>query len=136
MPFTPSQQRYDALKKYQSRIQSGIRVLVDDVAAAIETGSYASLEEPSAPQYMLRPMGLLANGLLASENTGTTNELFLARYFVNEVYLHVLDIRSAKSASEAKKYHAELKKAIDSYLTLMNRVITPKVGDPFAYVTI
>ncbi|KAG7351071.1 hypothetical protein IV203_010431 [Nitzschia inconspicua] len=133
MPFTPSQQRYDTMKKYRERVQRGID-LVAGLDGAIQKGDYASIPDGSAPEFSIRPMGLLANGFLASENTGTTNELFLARWYINEIFLDINDIRSASSKDAALKSHAAAKKAMNSYLTLMNRVITPKVGDPFAYV--
>lgn len=133
MPFTPSQQRYDTMKKYRERVQRGID-LVAGLDEVIQKGEYASIPDGSAPEFSIRPMGLLANGFLASENTGTTNELFLARWYINEIFLDIDDIRSAPSKDAALKAHAAAKKALNSYLTLMNRVITSKVGDPFAYV--
>lgn len=133
MPFTPSQQRYDTMKKYRERVQRGID-LVAGLGETIQKGDYSSIPDGSAPEFSIRPMGLLANGFLASENTGTTNELFLARWYINEVFLDIHDIQSAPSKDAALKAHAAAKKALNSYLTLMNRVVTSKVGDPFAYV--
>ena len=75
-------------------------------------------------------MGLLANSFMASENTGATNELFLARWYINEIYLQLQDAQSASSADEAAKYYGYAKKATNSYLGLLNRVITSKIGDP------
>jgi hypothetical protein len=129
MPFTKVQQRYDALKKYQQRIVSGIAQIRNlkkaDTDIADPTG---------ADVYQLRPMGLMANAFLASENTGTTNELFLARWYVNEIYLLIADMRDARSREARDQIYPTLTKAGNSFLTLMNRVITSKVGDKFEYM--
>ncbi len=128
MPFTKSQQRYDALKKYQERVSTGVQTIqslqnAQDVA------------DPTATDvYYLRPIGLLANGMLASENTGAPNELFLARYYINEMYLLITDLKQATDPSQRQKIYSILTKAVNSYLTLMNRVITPKVGEKFQYI--
>jgi hypothetical protein len=133
MPFTPAQQRYDTMKKYRDRVQRGVDLVVA-LEENIKKGDYSSIPDGSSPEFSIRPMGLLANGLLASENTGPTNELFLARWYINEVFLDINDIRLATSKEVAIKAHSAAKKALNSYLTLMNRVITSKVGEPFVYV--
>ena len=133
MPFTPSQQRYDTMKKYRERVQRGIN-LIADIGEAVRNGNYASIQDGTAPEYSIRPMGLLANGFLASENTGTTNELLLSRWYINEMYLDINDIKGASSKEEAMKSYDALTKALNSYLGLLNRVITSKVGDKFELV--
>jgi len=138
MPFTPSQQRYDALKKYKSRILSGIDYITKDLKEQIKSGSGAVLDA-SAPEYQLRPMGLLANSFIASENTGTTNELLLIRWYINEMYLAINDIRKDLAngdGSSAEASYRSLYKAINSYFAMLNRVITSKVGDKFAYLEV
>lgn len=131
MPFTRSQQRYDALKKYGDRIQSGL----DTIAGVKKVSPRSQIVDPaSLDVYQLRPMGLLANNLLASENTGSTNELYLARWYINEIYLLLDDLKNAASDEEAKSLYKDLVDATNSYLTLMNRVIIPKVGEKFAYL--
>ena len=128
MPFVRVQQRYDALKKYGDRIQGGLNRI-----AALEKADRADIADPvTTDVYQLRPMGLLANNLLASENTGSTNELFLARWYINEMYLLINDLRNAPTDNKA--VYEALKAATNSYLSLMNRVITPKVGDKFSYL--
>ena len=134
VPFVLSQQRYDALKKYGSRIKGGVDVIANIGGAT----SASDVPDMTDPMYQLRGMGLLANSFLASENTGTTNELMLARWYINETYLRIGDYKSALErgdAKDAKACYEYLKKAVNSYLTLMNRSITSKVGDPFSYVT-
>ncbi len=133
MPFTPSQQRYDALKKYGARIQSAVGTIQQIGGATSSSG----VPEQTDPIYQLRPLGLLANNFLASENTGTTNELMLARWYINEMYLRIGDYRNALEkgdGKEAKSCYGYLVKATNSYLTLLNRSITSKVGDPFGYI--
>ena len=78
----------------------------------------------------------MANGFLASENTGATNELLLARWYINEIYLDIGDIRAATSEADALKSLDAAKKSINSYYGLLNRVITSKVGDPFELLKI
>lgn len=133
MPFVPSQQRYDALKKYGGRITGAVEI-VGNIAGA---KSATDVLEMTDPAYQLRAMGLLANSFLASENTGTTNELMLARWYINETYLRIGDYRAALDrgdAKEAGECYGYLKKAVNSYLTLLNRSITSKVGDQFGYL--
>lgn len=130
MPFVLSQQRYDTMKKYRERVQRGI----DKIASLkdfVERGTYAEVPDAEAPEYSIRPLGLLANGFLASENTGTTNELFLARWYINEIYLDINDIKSATSQQEAERAYSNAILALNSYLGMINRSITSKVGDPF-----
>jgi len=133
MPFVRTQQRYDALKKYGPRASAAAEL----IGRIGDAGSAAEVPERTDPAYQLRALGLLANSFLASENTGTTNELMLARWYINEMYLRIGDYRNALDkgdAKEAKACYSFLGKATNSYLTLINRSITSKVGDPFAYL--
>jgi len=133
MPFVLSQQRYDGLKKYRSKV---------DIAKSslLKLGSISSADDvplSDHPSYQLRAMGLLANSFLASENTGVSNELMLARWYINEIYLRIGDYRRALASGDekdAKFSYQCMIKAMNSYLTLLNRSITSKVGDPFTYV--
>lgn len=139
MPFTLSQQRYDTLKKYGDRVTAGIKVIdgLQDTIKSSTSGDYkATVTDPSASEYALRPFGLMANGFLGSENTGTTNELLLSRWYINEIYLAIGDIQSASNEKDALKSHMSAKKAVNSYLAMINRVITSKVGDKFEYLSI
>jgi hypothetical protein len=132
MPFVRVQQRYDGLQKYGGRITRGLA----EIAALKQKSQISDIADPvAADVYQLRPMGLLANTFLASENTGTTNELFLARWYINEMYLLINDMRNAPSVDVAQKQvYPALCSSVNSYLTLMNRVITSKVGDKFSYL--
>lgn len=133
MPFVLSQQRYDALKKYGQRVVDGTTTL-NNLGDTIKDGKRATIADASDPIYALRPLGLLANGFLGSENTGTTNELLLARWYINEIYLRVGDIRNATTDKDAQYAHEALQKSINSYYAMMNRVITSKVGNKFEYI--
>jgi len=133
MPFVLSQQRYDALKKYGDRVKAGANA-IQALERAVEDGTYASISGKDDPSYALRPFGLLANGFLGSENTGTTNELLLARWYINEIYLRVEDIKNAKGQKEAAIALDSAKRGVNSYLAMLNRVITSKVGNKFDYV--
>lgn len=135
MPFAPSQQRYEAMKKYRERVQRGVD-LIAALGEAISKGDYASIPDSSAPEYSIRPMGLMANNFLASENTGTTNELLLARWYINEVTLDIDDIKNAPSKDEAIKTYKASINALNSFLGLLNRVITAKVGDKFDLIVV
>ena len=133
MPFVLSQQRYDSLKKYGDRVIKGAQEL-STLDGKIKAGQYSSIPGCDDPGYALRPLGLLANGFLASENTGATNELFLARWYINEIYLRIGDIQNAASEADALVAHGAAKKAMNSYLSMLNRVITSKVGKKFEYI--
>jgi len=135
MTFVLSQQRYDALKKYGDRVKAGVQAVVsleDDIKA----GNYASVPNSDDPKYALRPLGLLANGFLGSENTGTTNELLLARWYINEIYLRIGDIRNSSNEKDSMAALEAAKKSINSYYAMLNRVITNKVGNKFEYITL
>lgn len=131
MPFVPSQQRYDALKKYKNRIVRGI-----DTLQSLDTTVEEIPDPTTLDVYQLRPMGLLANNFMASENTGTTNELLLARYYINEVYLDIGDMRTASTGKEKKQAWIKAKKALNSYLGLLNQSINQKVGDKFDLLSV
>lgn len=134
MPFVPSQQRYDALKKFNGRVKASVEQVVKIGSAT----SSADVPDSDDAVYQLRALGLLANSFLASENTGTTNELMLARWYINEMGLRIDDYKRALeqhgNEKEANACYAYLKKAMNSYLTLINRSISSKVGEQFSYL--
>ena len=134
MPFVPAQQRYDALKKYAARVEA---VKQEIVRIGSPTTIATDIPDRTDPIYQLRALGLLANSFMATENTGTTNELMLARWYINEMYLRIGDYREAlqrEDAGLAKTCYECLCKAMNSYLSLLNRSISSKVGDPFGYI--
>lgn len=119
--FSPSQQRYEAVKKYRERVHRGLDLIVG-LVETLKNGDYESIPFASAPEYSIRPMGLLANNFLAFEKTGTTNELLLARWYINEMFLDIDDIKNAASKEAALKEYDATIKATNSYLSLLNRV--------------
>jgi hypothetical protein len=133
IPFVLSQQRYDALKKYKTRVEAGIDKILA-LEERIKDGDYKNISDGDDPAYGLRPLGLLANSFLASENTGTTNELLLTRWYINEIFLRIGELRSISDIDQGILVVGVIKKAINSYLTVINRAITSKVGDKFKYV--
>ena len=136
MPFTKSQQRYDSMKKYRERIVGSLQLLQSLPKTTTSIADPKNKEDV----YQLRAMGLLANGLLASENNGLPNELFVARYYINEIYLRLIELSSIttddKKEQQQQQIYSAIEKATNSYLTLMNRAITAKVGEPFPYITL
>jgi len=129
MPFVSSTKRYEAMKKYRERVQRGID-LIDSIKGDIEKDNYNSILAADAPEYSTRPFGLLAYAFLASE-TGPTNELYLARWYINEFYLDVNEVKTATSKVDALAAYSNAIKALNSVLVMLNRSITSKVGDPF-----
>ena len=133
IPFVLSQQRYDALKKYKTRVEAGIDKILS-LEETIKNGDYKSIPGGGDPVYGLRPLGLLANSFLASENTGTTNELLLSRWYINEIFLRISELQTISDIDQSITVFSVIKKAINSYLTIINRAITSKVGEKFIYV--
>ena len=82
VPFTRVQQRYEAYGKYAARVLAGVEAF-RALKGAVDNGSWATVASDDT-KYNLRAMGLLANGLMASENNGPGNVLFLTRWYVNE----------------------------------------------------
>mmetsp|Transcript_10177 Transcript_10177/g.31388 ORF Transcript_10177/g.31388 Transcript_10177/m.31388 type:complete len:236 (+) Transcript_10177:386-1093(+) len=132
VPFTRVQQRYEAYGKYGARVLSGVEAF-KSLRGAIDAGAWSVAADDDA-KYALRAMGLLANGLMASENAGPGNVLFLTRWYVNEVALDIGDIAKATDKAEAKRSWERGRKALNSALVVINKEINPKVGEPFALV--
>ncbi len=134
VPFVPSQRRYDALKKYGPKVKQSVDAIV---RIGSSSSTINDIPERTDPSYQLRSLGLIADSFLASDNTGTTNELMLARWYINEMYLRIGDYREALvrgDADEANACYDCLTKAMNSYLSLLNRSITSKVGEKFGYI--
>ena len=130
MPFTRVQQRYEQYSKYATRCQAGIDAFAA-VEGQIKAGDWAKVDATS-PAFALRTLGLLANGLMASENTSPANVVFLTRWYVNEVYLDLGDVAKAKDKKDALASWARGKGALNSALIILNKEISPKVGAQFA----
>lgn len=129
MPFVASQPRRDAMAKYRQRVQRGIDLLAS-LEGEIQKGDYTSILAAEAPEYSIRPLGLLAAAFMASDST-VPSQLYIARWYINEIYLDIKDIKTAPSKEAALASHANAVKALNSVLGMLNRSITSKVGDPF-----
>lgn len=119
-PFVRVQTRYDAYQKYAPKINVGLAAF-KDLAQAPNQKSADTLVKT------LRPMGLLANNLLATDSV--TNELLLARYYINEVFFKIADVDWSRNDVSALVDQARLN--LNSYLVVVNRAIPPTVGDAF-----
>ncbi|KAJ1445724.1 hypothetical protein M885DRAFT_549043 [Pelagophyceae sp. CCMP2097] len=132
-PFVRVQTRYDAYAKYSSKVNQGLNDFLA-VFPAIQSGDKAALKTAAdATMRSLRPMGLLANNLLATDTV--PNEVLLARYYVNEAYLSLIDISDVADKADATKKFDSARNSMNSYLLVVNRVIIPKVGTPFALIS-
>jgi len=82
-----------------------------------------------------RKMVLLATALLTSPNySGPPRDLFVARYYVNEVAFAASEMRDAidsRDINRARDAWEYGKDSWNSYYAVVNRAIVPKVGDKF-----
>merc|ERR1719331_2568875 len=130
--FTRVQQRYENYGKYSARVLAGVEAF-QALKGAINDGSWKTVAADDA-KYNFRAMGLLANGLMASENNGPGNVLFLTRWYINECALDVGDVAKASDKAQAAAAWERGRKAINSALIVMNKEISPKVGEQFQLV--
>lgn len=80
-------------------------------------------------------MVLLATAMLTSPNyTGPPFELLIARYYINEVDFAMKEIGMALKANDVRRANAAWRFGADSwnsYFTIVNNAIVPKVGEKF-----
>ncbi len=139
-------QRYAAYQKYEVRLARGLRAYTaigasiqrsdwDAVAAAVVRPKSGEGTSPPPAIDALLKAGLLASALLVSPNNlREKKEASLATFYVNEAS-YALDLL----ASAAKKGDGPAAVAAwlfgrdswNSYLSVVNRAIVPKVGEPF-----
>ena len=83
----------------------------------------------------LLKMVLFASAMLTSPNySGSSKELLVARFYVNEFKFAVTEIGNAIKAGDQERALAAWdfgKDSFNSYSQVVNRQIVPKVGDPF-----
>ena len=118
VPFTRVQQRYEAYGKYAARVLAGVEAF-RALKGAVDNGSWATVASDDT-KYNLRAMGLLANGLMASENNGPGNVLFLTRWYVNECALDIGDVAKAADKAQAAAAWERGRKAINSALIVLH----------------
>ena len=96
----------EAYAKFATRLNDGVAAVTFELSSALAAGdqkTVAEITRPVAKGFEGTPvsnlpyvMGLLANQCLQSENEGTTNANFLARYMANEVDFAVRDMNAAR----------------------------------------
>lgn len=124
--FVRMQTRYDAYSKYSAKINIGLDAFrslkaTDDKITYVDVVLLA-----------LRPMGLLANVLLATESE--TNELLLARYYINQAYFALADLQEtfSRSPDDANDAIDLARVNLNSFITIVNRAIPPdRIGPQF-----
>lgn len=83
-------------------------------------------------------MVLFASAMLTSPNfSGSSKELLVARFYVNEFKFAMTEIGNAIRAQDAPRALAAWefgKDSFNSYSQVVNRQIVPKVGEPFPFI--
>jgi hypothetical protein len=90
---------------------------------------------PPPPVDAQLKMVLFASAMLTSPNfSGSSKELLVARFYVNEFKFAVTEVGNAIQNQDATRALAAWefgKDSFNSYSQVINRQIVPKVGDPF-----
>ncbi|KAL1530499.1 hypothetical protein AB1Y20_001400 [Prymnesium parvum] len=147
--YVPISQRYAAYAKYSARLSYGLRSF-QEIRQAIERADWEAVRRavsrdvdgsnrPAPAVDALLKAGLLASQMLVSPNNlREKKEAALANFYVNEVTfaLELLE----KAAAEGDVTEAQLawdfgKDSWNSYLTVVNRAIVPKVGEKFQQIS-
>lgn len=135
--YVPLKQRYDGYKKYKDSTTRASSILQGALLQSA-TGSAFDVDEGKVFEKALRRGVLFANILLISENYGTSNEALAARFYVNEAYFGMVQLQKeagAGNTAAAKEWWLLCRDSWNSYLTLINRAIVPKVGDKFPLIS-
>ena len=144
--YVPIAQRYAAYSKYEPGITRGLRAF-RRLLPAIERQDWDELrvgtlngKQDSAPAVdALLKAGLLASQLLVSPNNlREKKEASLATFYVNEVNYALKMIREATAKRDVALARAGWdfgRDSWNSYLSVVNPSIVPKVGEPFELVT-
>lgn len=84
-------------------------------------------------------MVLLSTSLLTSPNyTGPPFELLIARYYINEVGFALREIADALRVNDMDRARGAWEFGADSwnsYFTIVNNAIVPKVGEKFIFIS-
>ena len=113
--------------------------------AASDWAVAAALVAPGGPGSPLAPavdaqfkIGLFATQMLPSPNySGVPRELLVSQYYVNECAHAIREMAAATDDRDAAWALAALKFGRDSrnlYLSIVNRAISPNVGEVFAMI--
>lgn len=139
------QQRIPAYSKYAFLIQLGAKdfrrlgtaLAAADWDMAEMLLSPATSVPPPAIDALLK-MILFASSMLTSPNySGPNRELLVARFYVNECGFATKEIAAAVEARDLDRARAAWdfgRDSWNSYLTIVNRQITPKVGDKLEFI--
>jgi len=141
--YVPIAQRYAGYTKYEPRLSRGLRdyqslgfsIKRQDwpmVAAAVVPIEQGIMATPTVDA--LLKAGLLAPQMLVSPNNlRERRDVALATFYVNEVDFAIREIRKAASVRDAEAAMAAWQFGADSwnsYLSVINPRIVPKVGEP------
>lgn len=119
----------------------------DTISAAVAHSSLLKYVEagqdakylPPAPDALLK-MVLMATAMLTSPNyTGPPFELLIARYYINETAFSMREIANALKVNDVERAQAAWRFGADSwnsYFTILNNAIVPKVGEKFEMIII
>lgn len=137
--YVSLKQRIPAYSKYAFLIQLGAKDF-GRLGTALDSEDWEKAETLLADTTYPPPiidallkMVLFASGLLTSPNySGPNRELLVARFYVNECGFATKEIASAVAARDQRRAKAAWdfgRDSWNSYLTIVNRQITSKVGD-------
>jgi hypothetical protein len=142
--YVPLKQRIPAYSKYSFLIKFGAKDFAR-MGTAINAGDWEAAEsylvETSVPAPLvdaLLKMVLFGSCMLTTPNySGPSRELLVARFYVNEVGFATKEVAAAIEARDSDRAKAAFEFGRDSwnsYLTIVNRQITEKVGDKFELI--
>jgi len=124
----------DVLSEESSMESKKVSVALWDKASSyIQPASSGSLPSPIVDS--LLKMLLFATSMLTSpNNSGPSIEYLVARFYVNELGFATKELSRAVANQDIERATAAWqfgKDSMNSYLTIINRAIVPKVGDKF-----
>ena len=108
-----------------------------EAAVLVDPGSGRDRLPSPAVDAMLK-MVLFATAMLTSPNySGPSREMLVSRFYVNEAFYAIKEIRAAIEARDASRALAAWdfgKDSFNSYFAILNRSIVEKVGDKFVEI--
>lgn len=117
--------------------KEGTVALWDKASLYLQPASSGSLPSPLIDS--LLKMLLFATSMLTSpNNSGPSIEYLVARFYVNELAFATKELSRAVANQDVARATAAWqfgKDSMNSYLTIINRAIVPKVGDKFNLIS-
>ncbi len=146
--YIPLKRRRDGYKNYEAAVHIAASTFADARAALrarrLGDASLAQLVDADGEVVAgLRAGLLMSNKLLLTENTGVTFDALVARYYVNEAFCASRAVAAllatagqggddaAGAVAAALAAADEGRDAFNSFFTVVNRAIVPKVGEKF-----